>query len=144
MRQAKQTSTGAPRAKTGERKSQTATRALQNHSRTCEPAPARKRIPRPAALPRISSYAVSLLNRKSADATQPAHEVLRDRPVPQSWLTTLQVSRRSGYSIRHIQNLCDQGFFREGEDWKQRLPRPGVSRRGRIFINPAALKKLDG
>ena len=143
MRQEKQRPTGTPRAKTKEQKSQTSTRTSPNRSRAGEAAPARKRIPRPPAYPRLSSYADSLLNRKPAGANQPAPEDPRDRPVPQSWLTTLQVSRRTGYSIRHIQNLCDQGFFREGEDWKQRPPRPGVSRRGRIFINPEALKKLD-
>lgn len=99
-------------------------------------------MPRPAALPRLSSYALSLLDRKSDSAQKSAGD-LQDQVVPTSWLTTRQASRRSGYSIRHIQNLCDLGFFLEGEDWKQRPPRPGVSRRGHIYINPAALKKLD-
>lgn len=137
----KQTPTGAPRQKTKGQKA--ITRTSPDRSRACAAAPARKRIPRPAALPRISSYAVSLLNRKAQGANQnpPA---AAERVVPKTWLTTLQVSRQSGYSIRHIQNLCDQGFFLEGDDWKQRLPRPGVARRGRIFINPDALKKLDG
>jgi hypothetical protein len=145
MRQEKQTPTGTPRAKTKEQKTKNSTRTSQNRSRACDAAPARKRIPRPPAYPRISSYADSLLNRKSAGASQPAPapEDPRARPVPRSWLTTLQVSLRSGYSVRHIQSLCDNGFFREGEDWKQRPPRPGISRRGRIFINPDALKKLD-
>lgn len=143
MIQAKQTPTGAPKPKAKGQKSETITRTSPGRSRACETAPARKRIPRPAALPRISSYAVSLLNRKTQNANQnpPAPA---DRAVPQTWLTTRQVSRQSGYSIRHIQNLCDQGFFLEGDDWKQRAPRPGLERRGRIFINPDSLKKLDG
>jgi hypothetical protein len=142
MTKAKQTTTGTPKPKTKEQKSESTNCTSQNRSHTAEAATVRKRIRRPPALPRISSYAVSLLNRKSTNANQPSIDAT-DRPVPQSWLTTQQVARRSGYSMRHIQNLCDLGFFLEGEDWKQRSSRPGVSRRGRIYINPAALKKLD-
>jgi hypothetical protein len=142
MTESKHTPTRAARLKTPQHKTETTTRTARKRSRACDAPPARKRIPRPAALPRISSYAVSLLNRKPATATPPTDD-LRDQPIPKSWLTTRQASRRSGYSIRHIQTLCDQGFFREGEDWKQRPPRPGVSRRGHIYINPDAIKKLD-
>ncbi|HLX69148.1 MAG TPA: hypothetical protein VKV04_05920 [Verrucomicrobiae bacterium] len=151
MKKAKRKSTGKSKARIKAQKLRAPNRTSVTRAPACKlqttqagtDLPPRKRIPRPAALPRISSYAISLLDRKSADATQPTPDDLPDQPIPKSWLTTRQASRRSGYSIRHIQNLCDQGFFLEGEDWKQRPSRPGISRRGHIYINPAAIKKLD-
>jgi hypothetical protein len=95
-------------------------------------------------LPRISSYAVSLLNRKSENANLNSPGDAPVRPAPREWLTISETSRLSGYSTRHLLNLCEQGFFLEGRDWKQRQPRPGVSRGGRVYIRSSALKRLDG
>lgn len=104
--------------------------------------PARKRTPRKPALPRISSYAEALLDRQSSTAN-PKSQLTNAEPSC-AWISTTDAARLSGYSIRQIQNLCEQGYFIEGEEWKQRPARHGVSRGGRIFIHPAAMKKLNG
>ena len=141
MAQAKQTPNRNSKSKNRTHKSAAGNRSPANRPAAGEArapvAPPRTRIPRPPALPRISSYAVSLLDRKSEGANLQA-------PPQRDWLTTSEASRLSGYSVRHIQNLCELGFFREGEEWKQRQPRPGVSRGGRILIKSSVIKKLDG
>lgn len=114
--------------------------------------PARKRHARKPVLPRLSSYAETLINRKSEIENQKrAAELLAGRQppntirhAPDAWLGTAEASRISGYSVRQIQNLCDSGYFLEGEEWKQRTPRPGGRQGGRIRIRASALKKLDG
>lgn len=60
------------------------------------------------------------------------------------WVTTGVAAKLAGYSQRHIGELCEQGFFVKGKDWKQRPRRPGSRRGGRILIRHSALKKLDG
>lgn len=114
--------------------------------------PARKRQPRKPVLPRLSPYAETLINRKAEIENQKrAAELLAaaqpsnaDRQASKDWLSTPEASRISGYSVRQIQNLCDNGFFLEGEEWKQYPPRPGIRRGGIIRIRASALKKLDG
>lgn len=75
-----------------------------------------------------------LLNRQSAIGN----------PQSEPWVGTSEAARLSGYSKRHIRRLCDEGFFIEGVDWKQRPARPGLDRGGYIEIRRAALKKLEG
>jgi hypothetical protein len=149
MTKAKQTPTGNSKSKFQAQKSNSASRPSITRPAPGGPppgAPARKRIPRPPELPHISSYAISLLNRKAeiANPNSPGDASGAGRQPSREWLTISETSRLSGYSTRHILNLCEQGFFLEGRDWKQRLPRPGVSRGGRVYIRYSALKKLDG
>jgi len=63
---------------------------------------------------------------------------------PKEWISTAEAARLTGYSRRHILTLCDQGFFIEGADWKQRPPRPGSDQGGRIRIRRSALSRLEG
>jgi len=86
----------------------------------------------------LTPYALSLMARKDA-AAQPAQSV----PEPDDFISSEEFARLSGYSRRHIQTLCDEGFFVNGVDFKQRPPKPGSDQGGRIRIRKAALKKLE-
>lgn len=81
----------------------------------------------------LTSYAEQLLAKQS-----------QNRAAGPDWIGSAEAARLSGYSPRQIRRLCDEGFFIEGEDWKQRPSKPGRNHAGRIRIRRAALKKLDG
>lgn len=85
----------------------------------------------------LTPYALSLLKR-AEPAPQPAPE-----PDPADWISTTEAAKLTGYCDRNIRFLCESGFFVEGKDWKQRPPKPGISRAGNIRIRKAALEKLN-
>lgn len=100
-----------------------------------------------AAGPRVSAYAESLLNRKAAGLAILAP--VQRTPIKQErwgseWISTLEASRRTGYSQRHIQSLCEEGFFIAREEWRQRPPIPGRRQGGRLYVAVEALRKLQG
>jgi hypothetical protein len=86
----------------------------------------------------ITPYAEKLLSRlpRTQSPTSTSRQHLTE------WVNTAEASELSGYSRRQIQTLCDTGFLIEGEDWKQRRPRPGGKQGGLIRIRRSALQKL--
>ena len=87
----------------------------------------------PAQMPRLTPYAEQLLARSTAP-----------EPPPSEWITTTVAAKLTNYSIRWITALCDNGFFVEGQEWKQRPACPGFRKGGQIRIKRSALKKLEG
>lgn len=85
----------------------------------------------------LTPYAERLLARSNGSAV-PASAALSGE-----WLQTAMAAKLTGYSRRHIVALCDQGFFIEGREWKQRPPCPGMRQGGRIWIRRSALKRLE-
>jgi hypothetical protein len=81
-----------------------------------------------------------LIAKKEAARSAP---VVREH-VAADWIGTAEAARLSGYSPRRIASLCDEGFFVEGVDWRQRPPKEGCRCGGFIRIRKAALAKLDG
>lgn len=136
MTQSKQPQNGGPRTAAREGKSQ---RTNEKSAPRLQASRSKTRIPRKPVLPRISSYAETLLSRKAAASGASPDE---NRKTEEEWITTSEAARLSGYSRRHIRNLCEQGFFAEREEWKQRRPCPGSRQGGIIRIHRDALKKL--
>lgn len=87
----------------------------------------------------LSAYAEKLLAKK-ATAAAPAPPAFD----PSAWIGTSEAARLTGYSKRSIRRLCEEGFWVEGRDWKQRPAKTGEDRGGWIRIARAALSRLDG
>ena len=86
----------------------------------------------------LTPYAERLLARSNGSVAAATSAALS-----REWILTAMAAKLTGYSQRHIQALCDQGFFIEGREWKQRPPCPGRRQGGYIWIRRSALKKLE-
>lgn len=103
-----------------------------------EPRPPSDGLAKKTPAARLTPYAERLLARSNDSPAAAASP-----PLSAEWIQTAIAAKLTGYSKRHIRALCDQGFFIEGREWKQRPPCPGRRQAGRIFIRRSALKKLE-
>ena len=88
---------------------------------------------------RLTPYAEHLLARSAG-----SHAGNSSATAGAEWITTGAAAKLTGYSQRHIETLCDEGYFVEGKEWRQRRPTPGSDRGGRIFVKHSALRKMEG